>query len=85
MRPRFAAIVGTVGRLVRCVRLFLGLVWREWEPRSCGIPDEYRVHYRFSVRDAWATARRIHAPNTRIADTGGANAIKANAESEALT
>jgi hypothetical protein len=41
------------------LRLFFGLVWREWEPRSCGIPDEYRVRYRLTVRDAWGIASLV--------------------------
>ena len=34
------------------LRLFFGILWREWEPRSCGIPDEYRAHYRITLADA---------------------------------
>jgi hypothetical protein len=34
------------------VRLFLGIVWREWEPNGCGIPDPYRSTYRITLRDA---------------------------------
>ena len=36
--------------MIRRVWLFLRLVWREFEPPSCGIPDPYRIRYRFSVR-----------------------------------
>lgn len=46
--------------MIRRVWLFLRLVWREFEPPSCGIPDPYRIRYRFSVRDAWAIAERVH-------------------------
>jgi hypothetical protein len=38
--------------LINRMRLFLGIVWREWEPRSCGIPDPYRSTYRIAFRDA---------------------------------
>lgn len=38
------------------LRLFLGLLWREVEPRSTGIPDPYRVRGRYSLRDAWYIA-----------------------------
>lgn len=37
-------------------KLFLGLVWREWEPSSCGIPEPYRIKHRFTVREAWGIA-----------------------------
>lgn len=47
---------GSLKRRVMRLRLFLRLVWREWEPRSCGIPDEYRVDYRLTARDAWNIA-----------------------------
>ena len=38
------------------VRLFLLLVWREIEPRSCGIPDPYRMRGRVSAKCAWSIA-----------------------------
>ena len=45
--------------MLRRIWLFAKIVWREWEPRSCGIPDKYRMQYRLSVRDAWDIARRV--------------------------
>ncbi len=32
----------------RAISLFCKIVWREWEPKSCGIPEPYRSHYRIS-------------------------------------
>jgi hypothetical protein len=49
--------------LHRMVLRFLRLVWREWEPASCGIPDGYRIHYRLSVKDAWEIASGVWAQN----------------------
>jgi len=46
--------------LVKRIRLWGELVWREWEPASCGIPELYRSHYIFSWADAWAVAKIIH-------------------------
>jgi hypothetical protein len=57
---------GSLKRMVRRWRLFLRLVWREWEPASCGIPDEYRIHYRIPVREAWRIASDVHAQNARV-------------------
>ena len=48
---------------IQRLRLFLRIVWREWEPSSSGIPDEYRIHYRMPVREAWRIASDVHAPN----------------------
>lgn len=45
----------------RALRLFLSIVWREWEPPDCGIPDEYRIHYRLTVADAWRITRIIYS------------------------
>lgn len=45
-----------MGNLFRAARLFFGIVYREWEPKSCGIPDEYRIHYRLSPKVAWEIA-----------------------------
>jgi hypothetical protein len=41
------------------IRLFLLIVWREWEPKSCGIPDPYRATGRISRTDAWEIASLI--------------------------
>ena len=57
-------LVALVAVMMR-LRLFLALVWREWEPKSCGIPDEYRIHYRLTVRDAWSIASGVWAHNDR--------------------
>jgi len=45
--------------MIRRVRLFLRIVWREWEPKDCGIPEPYRIHYRLTVRDAWTIVRGV--------------------------
>jgi len=52
--------------LARRIRLWSKLVWREWEPASCGIPDPYRSHYRFSLADAWDVAKIIHPGGAKI-------------------
>ena len=52
-----------VRRMVRRIRLWAKLVWREWEPASCGIPEPYRSHYRFDVAGAWEIAKIIHPSN----------------------
>lgn len=46
-------------RVVRCVSLFARLVWREYEPKSCGIPDEYRIHHRITIAEAYQIASTI--------------------------
>lgn len=39
------------------LRLFFGIVWRQIEPPGCGgIPEEYRIKGRISVRLAWQIA-----------------------------
>jgi hypothetical protein len=49
-------------RLVRRLLLFLRLAWREWEPPG-RIPDEYRVHHRITLREAWKIASDVWSPN----------------------
>jgi hypothetical protein len=46
-------------KLYHCIKLFLGIVWREWEPKSCGIPESYRVHYRMGLKLSWQIAREV--------------------------
>ena len=46
--------------LIRAIKLFLKLVFREVEPKDCGIPDEYRIHGRFSPKLAWQVARIMY-------------------------
>jgi len=46
--------------LFKAIRLFLEIVWRRVEPKSCGIPDPYRATGRISCRMAWEIARKIH-------------------------
>lgn len=48
---------------LRAVRLWCKIVFREWEPKSCGIPDEYRMHYRLSPRVAWHIASGVWRQN----------------------
>ena len=42
--------------VLKMLGLFFSLVWREYEPKSCGIPDEYRIHCRLTPGDAWDIA-----------------------------
>lgn len=42
------------------LRLFLNLLWREVEPRSCGIPAPYRITGRIDWRTAWEVAGIVH-------------------------
>jgi len=44
---------------LRMLRLFASLMWRKYEPRSCGIPDPYRCCYRLTPADAWGIARTV--------------------------
>ena len=44
----------------RCFSLFFRILWREWEPKSCGIPEPYRIHHRVSMKEAWEITSRIH-------------------------
>jgi hypothetical protein len=46
---------------IRRIILFLEIVWREFEPKSCGIPDPYRCKYRLTVADAWGIAKTVYA------------------------
>ena len=46
--------------LLRRISLFVRIVFREWEPKSCGIPDPYRVDVRLWPRLAWGVAGIIH-------------------------
>ena len=39
------------------LRLFLSMVFRQIEPKSCGIPDPYRTRGRIGVGLAWKVAR----------------------------
>jgi len=76
------APAASLKRFVRRLRLFLRLVWREWEPRSCGIPDAYRVHYRLTVDDAWSIASSVwRKPNTKLRRSRPAE-TSANTESD---
>jgi len=43
----------------RRLSLFVFFLWREWEPKSCGIPDPYRCQYRFTIRAAWELATEL--------------------------
>ncbi len=47
-------------RKMRKIILFLKIVWREWEPKSCGIPDPYRIKYRIEIKVAWEVVNIIH-------------------------
>ena len=47
------------------IRLWTALVWHEWEPAPCEIPDPYRSHYRFDAAEAWDIAKIIHPPNAK--------------------
>jgi hypothetical protein len=47
-------------RYIRFLKLFLSIVYREWEPKSCGIPDEYRIHYRMPLGLSWQIAWQIN-------------------------
>lgn len=47
-------------RWYRILALFFGILWREWEPKSCGIPEEYRAHYRITLRDALSICRTVY-------------------------
>jgi hypothetical protein len=42
--------------LLRRIRLFLLLMWRSPEPRSTGIPDQYRAKTRIGIKEAWEVA-----------------------------
>jgi hypothetical protein len=44
----------------RAITLFLCLVWREWENKSCSIPDPFRANERISWALAWDIASSIH-------------------------
>lgn len=44
---------------MRKFKLFLSIVWRQWETPG-SIPESYRIHYRLTVRDAWEIARRVY-------------------------
>jgi len=46
--------------LLCTIRLFLQIVGRDWEPKSCGIPEPYRIHYRISPIMAWRIAWTVH-------------------------
>lgn len=46
-------------RILKMLRLFFSLVWREWEPKSCGIPNPYRCDYRLTIADAWSIAKSV--------------------------
>lgn len=50
-------LAAMAGAAYRRYRLFLNLLWREVEPRSCGIPDLYRAKGRISWRLAWEVAK----------------------------
>jgi len=43
-----------------CFSLFFRILWREWEPKSCGIPEPYRINHRVSLQEAWWIASRIY-------------------------
>ena len=51
-------------KLYRRLLLFFGIVWREWEPKSCGIPEQYRIYCRVGIRLAWGIAKDIHRGKT---------------------
>lgn len=46
-------------RAWRFVRLFCVIVFKEFEPKSIGIPDPYRIQVRISPRQAWQVARVV--------------------------
>ncbi len=46
-------------KYLKTIWLWLRIVGREWEGKDCGIPDEYRIHYRLTPRLAWEIARKI--------------------------
>lgn len=50
------------------IKLFLSIVWRQWEPKSSKIPDPYRLKFRIKIKDAWWIANRIWGRNS-----GGGN------------
>jgi len=43
----------------RFASLFFRLLWRQWEPKSCGIPDQYRMRYRIPFSTAWQIAKNL--------------------------
>jgi hypothetical protein len=46
--------------LLRAIRLFLSIVFREIESKGCGIPDPYRITGRIMPPLAWDIAYMIH-------------------------
>jgi len=44
---------------VHKVYLFLNMVWRVYEPKSCGIPEPYRARGRISAKIAWEISSDI--------------------------
>jgi hypothetical protein len=47
-------------KYLNAISLFLRIVFRGWEGKDCGIPDEYRMHYRLSPKVAWDIAWLVH-------------------------
>jgi len=45
-------------KLYKAIKLFLKIVWREWENKG-NIPEPYRIHYRLSPKVAWDIASMI--------------------------
>ena len=41
---------------IRRIRLFLKIVFRQYENKKCGIPDPYRAKARIMPRLAWEVA-----------------------------
>jgi hypothetical protein len=46
--------------LLRAIILFLKIVFREIEPKDCGIPEPYRIKGRIMPPLAWEIAYGIH-------------------------
>ena len=45
---------------IRRIRLFLKIVFRQYENKKCGIPDPYRAKGRIMPRLAWDVAVIMH-------------------------
>jgi len=44
---------------LRAIWLFLRIVGREIEPKSCGIPDPYRIRGRMGLKLSWEICNSI--------------------------
>ncbi len=47
-------------KIFRAIRLFLKIVFQEWEDKKGGILEPYRLHYRITPNMALEIACRVH-------------------------